>query len=77
MADKTIDRDTYLKAFALATLANDLSLREQEIRASICAQLGVTDAYHIDDAVYDDKRLTVASFDEALKREGFSLAKED
>jgi len=72
---KKIDRDTYLKALGLFTLAHQHSLKTYEFEAAMLAMIGLDaeDARiggsHISAAIYstDEK----VDFNEVLKRDGY------
>lgn len=71
---RTIDRDTYLKALAMCVMSNDLYYQAREMQLRLEEMLGTEDGSHISDTVYSGSKVRVAEFDEALKREGITVA---
>lgn len=67
---KRLDRDAYLKALALFTIAHDHYRQGTTFEGALARHLGVdrNDLGHISDAVYSGD----ITFDEALKREGYT-----
>lgn len=72
-----ICRDDYLKALALATLASDHYVKASECGAAINRIImNEPEQYpggHVDDAIYENERMTVEKFDEALRKEGITV----
>jgi hypothetical protein len=77
---KEISRDEYLKALALFTMANEHYVSAGTFGEALNKIIMVApEKYpggHVDDAIYSGERGTVAHFDEALRREGISVADE-
>jgi hypothetical protein len=75
---KTISEDDRLKAFALAYAANDFYRQACQLDMTMQRLLGMEAKYYgggqIGDAIYDDKPLNLAIFDEALKGDEYTVA---
>lgn len=73
MTQTTIDRDTYLRAFALFTTACDLSRQYNVLREQLARVLGLPDRTElgwIDEAMWDEDG-SASEFDKALEKDGF------
>lgn len=77
---KIITHDTYMKALALFTLANDHAVQSTEYADGLCSLLGYSDRYagHVSDEIYSGgRRASVATFRTALEKEGFKISAQE
>lgn len=74
-----ISHDDYLRALALFTMANsaycDSARYAEALNRIIMTEPEQFPGGHVDDAIYEGHRQSVADFDSALKREGIKVAK--
>jgi hypothetical protein len=75
---KQISHDDYLRALALYTVAHEHYVKSGQFAESLNQIImAVPEKYpggHVDDAIYSDERGTVATFEEALRREGIKVS---
>lgn len=71
-----IDHDTYLKALAMFTLANQFYKDARDIQLRMADMLGLEDGSQVDDAVYSGDLATPRDFDKALRLAGIRVAPE-
>lgn len=67
---KTIDRDTYLKALGLFTLAVTHARKAEEFEKALNMMLGLARGSQFSDEIYQD---APNNFDDALKREKITV----
>lgn len=74
---RIITHDTYMKALALFTLANDHAVQSTQYADGLTSLLGYDERYagHISDEIYSGgQRTSVAAFNKALEKEGIKVA---
>lgn len=70
---RDISFDTYLRALALFTMANQHYAECRKFELSLAKLLNVEPGSHVSDAIYDATSLR-SDFDEALQRENILVA---
>lgn len=73
---KTITRDTYLKALALATMSSEHYVLAREMQLKMDEMLGLEDGSDCSDAIYSKPKMAVRDFDVALKRSNITVEPE-